>query len=63
MTHQFTSITIVFVCFVLFFVCVYLRLRIPSHPKSIAGVPFDSIRRFWATLLLRAICMRHEFLM
>jgi len=24
--------TIVFVCFVLFFVCVYLRLRISSHP-------------------------------
>ena len=37
-------------CFVLFFVCVYLRLRISSHPMTIAGVPLDSVRRFWATL-------------
>ena len=46
-----------FVCCVLFFVCVYLRLRISSHSKSIAGVPFDSVRRFWATLLLRTTCV------
>ena len=45
------------VCFVLFFVCVYLRLRISSHPKSIAGVPFDSVRRFRASLLLRTTCI------
>ena len=47
-----------FVYCVLFFVCVYLRLRISSHPKSIAGVQFDSVRRFRATLLLRTTCMR-----
>jgi len=35
---------------VLFSVCVYLRLRISSHPKSIAGVSSASVRRFWATL-------------
>ena len=44
--------------FVLFFVCVYLRLRISSHPRPIAGVPFDSVRRFRATLLLHTTCMR-----
>ena len=27
-------------------------------PMSIAGVPFDSVRRFRATLLLRTTCMR-----
>ena len=52
-----TWITIVSVYFVLFFVCVYLRLGISSHPKSIAGVPLDSVRRFWATLLQRTTCM------
>jgi len=51
------SITIVVVCFVLFFVCVYLRLRISWNPKSIAGVQFDSVRRFQASLLLRTTCM------
>jgi len=30
-------------CCFLFFVCVYLRLRISSHPKSIAGVLFDLV--------------------
>jgi len=34
-----------------------MRLRISSHPKSIAGVPFDSVRRFRASLLLRTTCM------
>ena len=33
-------------------------LRIPSHPKSIASVPFHSVGRFRATLLLRTTCMR-----
>jgi len=37
---------------------VYLRLRISSNPRSIAGVPFDSAGRFRATLLLRTTCMR-----
>jgi len=27
-------------------------------PRSIARVPFDLVRRFWATLLLRTTCMR-----
>jgi len=27
-------------------------------PGSIAGVPFDSVRCFWATMLLRTTCMR-----
>ena len=49
---------IVFVCFVLFFVCVYLRLRISSQTESIVGVQFDSVRRFRATLLLHTSCMR-----
>jgi len=33
---------------------------LPWHigPRSIAGVPFDSVRRFRATLLLRTTCMR-----
>jgi len=37
---------------------VYLRLRISSNPRSIAGVPFDSARHFRATPLLRTTCMR-----
>jgi len=28
------------------------------YPRSIAGVRFDSVRRFRATLLLRTTCMR-----
>jgi len=47
----------VVVCFVLFFVCVYLHLQICSHPKSIAGVPFGLVRRLRASLLLRTTCM------
>jgi len=37
---------------------VYLRLRVSSNPRSIAGVPFNSAGRFWASLLLRTTCMR-----
>ena len=36
---------------------VYLRLRIFSNPRSIAGVPFDSAGRFQATLILRNTSM------
>jgi len=46
--------------------CSILRLCIPAfayhqvslHLKPIAGVPFDSVRRFRATLLLHTTCMR-----
>jgi len=48
----------VFVCFVLFFVCVYLRLRISSHPKSIAGVLFDSVRRLYG----QALCTTDKYI-
>jgi len=36
----------------------YLRMRISSNPRSIAGVPFDLVKRFRASLLLRITCMR-----
>ena len=58
--HNDTLIHLNYYCgcgFVLFFVCVYLRLRIFLQPKSIAGVLFDSVRRFQAPLLLRTTCM------
>ena len=29
-----------------------------QHSRSIAGVPFDSVRRFWASLLLHTTCNR-----
>ena len=59
-------------CFVLFLVCVMsacanvyfkticecIRWSIFICPRSIAGVPFDSVRRFRATLLLCTSCMR-----
>jgi len=47
----------VVVCFVLFFVCVYLRLRISWQPKSIAGVPFDSVRRFRPYYCAPLVCI------
>ena len=37
---------------------VYLRMRIFSNLRSIAGVPFDSARRFRASLLLHTTRMR-----
>jgi len=36
---------------------VYLLVHMSSNPRSIAGVPFDSVGRFWASLLLRTTCM------
>jgi len=44
------------------FVCIsaYVNVYIKTTsmcPSSIAGVPFDSVRRFRATLLLRTTCM------
>jgi len=57
--------------FVLFLVCLYvcvhecllqnnmrMHMSINIHRSDIAGVPFDSVRRFRATLLLRTTCMR-----
>ena len=51
-------------CFVLFLVAcmsacanVYFKTTFKC-PRSIAGVPFNSVRRFGATLLLRTTCMR-----
>jgi len=59
--HVFCSIPRLFVC---------LRMRMSSSqyaniyvksifigPGSIAGVPFDSVRRFWASLLLHTTCV------
>jgi len=37
---------------------VYLRMRMSSDPRSIAGVPFNSVGRFQASLLLHTTCMR-----
>jgi len=39
-------------------ICECIRQSIFLGPRSIAGVPFDSVRRFRATLLLRTTCMR-----
>jgi len=39
-------------------VFLHLRMRMSSHPRSIAGVPFDSVGRPWTILLLRTTCMR-----
>ena len=39
----------------------YAKVHVKSIficPGSIAGVPFDSAGRFWATLLLRTTCTR-----
>jgi len=38
------------------FVC--LRMRMFSNPRSIAGVPFDSVGNPRTTVLLRTTCMR-----
>ena len=37
---------------------VYLHLRMSSYPRSIAGVPLDSVGRFRDSLLLQTTCMR-----
>ena len=39
-------------------ICECIRPKIFIGPRSIAGVPFDSARRFRATLLLHITCMR-----
>ena len=39
-------------------ICECIRPSICIGPRSSAGVPFDSVRRFWATLLMRTSCMR-----
>jgi len=39
-------------------ICECIRQSIFIGPTSIAEVPFDSVRRFRATLLLRTTCMR-----
>ena len=36
----------------------YLRMRMFSNPRPIAGVPFDLAGRFRATLLLHTTCVR-----
>ena len=37
---------------------VYLRMRLSSCQRSVAGVPFDSVRILETTLLLHTTCMR-----
>ena len=39
-------------------ICECIRQSIFICPRSITGVPFDSVRRFWATLLPRTTGMR-----
>jgi len=38
--------------------CVYLRMRMSSNQRSVAGVPFDSVGILQPTLLLHTTCMR-----
>jgi len=46
---------LVFSSFPLLFV--YLRMRMSSNPRFIVGELFDSVGRFWASLLLHTTCM------
>jgi len=67
-TREGRSDALMDVCFVLFLVCLYIcvckcQLSNIIQPtfmclRSIAGVLFDLVRRFRATLLLRTTCMR-----
>jgi len=63
-THHFVNWTCLWCLSILMFKhseirkFVFLRLHFSSHQMSIVGMLYDSVRRFRATLLLRATCMR-----